>query len=263
MKRVLTRLLAVCLMVFAAVSQANHNWGGIDVCSAYRGTAPPGIDPAMLPEPRSHGAALLQQYCMQCHQLTGPGRHTAEEWPAVLERMRMLMDVSRRFRGLMGSIQMPDREELRALGEYLSVHALQPLRVTPRGAGAQAFVTACSACHTLPDPRQYPAAEWPAIIAQMQEKASVMGRAELIDVLGDPDVIAYLQRNAADSSAADFHGDGEVMPVTTTSQDAQATDYGPTRLIWLTPFFAVVALGLWRWWARRRNECRPAVVILK
>lgn len=263
MKRVLTQLLAVSLVAFAAVGQASHDWGGIDVCTAYRGTAPPGIDPATLPEAQSRGATLLQQYCTQCHQLTGPGRHTAEEWPAVLERMRMLMDVSRRFRGLMGSIQMPDREELRALGEYLSAHALQPLRVTPHGAGAQAFVTACAACHTLPDPRQHRATEWPGIIAQMQDKASVMGRAELIETLRAPGIVSYLQRNAVDGPAADLSDDGEAMPVISTLQDAQVTDYGPRRLIWLTPFFAVVALGLWRWRARRRNECRPAAVILK
>jgi mono/diheme cytochrome c family protein len=251
-KRASAYLLAVILVAFSASSQASHNWGGIDVCTAYRGTAPPGIDPATLPEPQGRGAQLLQQYCVQCHALTGPGRHTAGEWPVVLERMRMLMDVSRRFRGLMGSIQMPDAEELRALGEYLTGHALQPMRGTPRGAGAQVFMTACAACHTLPDPRQYRAAEWPQLVAQMRDKADIMGRTDLNESLASDDMLAYLQRNAADRLIADPHGNVGVAPVSTTPSDERNPQYGLERLVWLTPFFAVIGLGLWRWWVRRQ-----------
>lgn len=246
-------LLATAFVTFAATGQASHNWGGVDVCTAYRDTAPPGIDPATLPEPQGRGAQLLQQYCVQCHALTGPGRHTAEEWPAVLERMHMLMDVSRRFRGLMGSIQMPDADELRTLGEYLAAHALQPMPGTPRGAGAQAFVTACAGCHALPDPRRYEAAHWPAVVAQMQDKAGVMGRADLTEVLADSEVLAYLQRNAADRLIADPHGNAGVAPVAMAARDAHEASYGPERLVWLTPFFALIALGLWRWRAGRRS----------
>lgn len=253
MRRTLTYLLAFVLAAGAAAGQASHNWGGIDVCTAYRGTAPPGIDPAMLPEPQRRGAQLLQQYCVQCHALTGPGRHTAEEWPAVLERMRMLMDVSRRFRGLMGSIQMPDAAELRALGEYLAAHALQPMQGTPRGAGAQAFATTCAACHTLPDPHQYRAVEWPAVITQMQDKAGIMGRTDLTAALADADVLAYLQRNATDRLVIDPHGNTGVAPVAMASRDAREPGYGPERLVWLIPFFALIGLGLWRWRARRRS----------
>jgi mono/diheme cytochrome c family protein len=243
-------LLASVLGAFATMAQASHDWGGIDVCTAYRGTAPPGIEPAALPEPASRGAQLLQQYCVQCHALTGPGRHTAEEWPAVLERMNMLMDVSRRFRGLMGSIRMPAAEELRMLGEYLASHALQPLRGTPRGAGAQAFASACAACHTLPDPRGYSAAEWPAVVTQMRDKAGVMGRAELVEAMADTDVLAYLQRNATDRLVVDPHGNAGVAPVAREEGNA---GYGPERLLWLTPFFALIGLGLWRWRARNRT----------
>lgn len=245
-------MLATVFTAFSAVSQASHNWGGIDVCTAYRGTAPPGIDPVTLPEPHSRGVRLLQQYCVQCHQLTGPGRHTAEEWPVVLERMRMLMDVSRRFRGLMGSIQLPDAEELRALGEYLTGHALQPMRGTPRGVGAQAFMTACAACHTLPDPRQYRAQEWPQRVAQMQIKADIMGRTDLTESLASTDMLAFLQRNAADRLITDPHGNIGVAPVSITASDEHNPQYGLERLIWLTPFFGVIGLGLWRWWARRQ-----------
>lgn len=253
MKRTLAILLAAASVTFAATVQASHNWGGIDVCTAYRGTAPPGIDPAALPQPHGRGAQLLQQYCVQCHALTGPGRHTAEEWPAVLERMHMLMDVSRRFRGLMGSIRMPDADELRTLGNYLSAHALQPMRGTPRGAGAQAFVTACAACHALPDPGQYRAAQWPAVVVQMRDKAGVMGRADLTEVLADTEVLAYLQRNAADRLIVDPHGNAGMAPVAMAARDAREPSYGPERLLWLAPFFALTGLGLWRWRAGRRS----------
>lgn len=249
MKHAAAIALAAAFSLCAATPQASHNWGGIDVCTAYRGSAPPGIDPATLPEPHGRGAQLLQQYCVQCHALTGPGRHTAEEWPAVLERMRMLMDVSRRFRGLMGSIQMPDADELRALGEYLSAHALHPMPGTPRGAGAQSFVTACSGCHALPDPRQYRAAQWPVVVTQMQDKAGVMGRTDLTPVLSDREMLAYLQRNAADRLVVDPHGNAGVAPVV---REDRALAYGPERVLWLTPFFALIALGLWRWRARNR-----------
>lgn len=253
MRRSLSPLLAIILTVCVAASEASHNWGGIDVCTAYRGTAPPGIDPAALPEPHSRGVKLLQQYCVQCHALTGPGRHTAEEWPAVLERMRMLMDVSRRFRGLMGSIRMPDADELRALAEYLSAYALQPMQGTPRGAGAQAFVAACAACHALPDPRQYRAAHWPAVVTQMQGKAGIMGRTDLAGILADTDVLAYLQRNAADRLIVDPHGNTGAAPVAMAARDVRLPSYGPERLLWLTPVLALAALGLWRWRAGRRS----------
>jgi cytochrome c5 len=42
---------------------------------------PPGMDPALLPEPKSEGARLLTGYCNQCHNLPGPGMHIAAEWP--------------------------------------------------------------------------------------------------------------------------------------------------------------------------------------
>lgn len=54
---------------------------------------PPEIDPALLPDSQSQGALLLVRYCSQCHNLPGPGSHTAEEWPAVEERMNLRMQM--------------------------------------------------------------------------------------------------------------------------------------------------------------------------
>ncbi len=251
MKIPVTAILCFMLALAQEV-HASHDWGGIDVCRVYRDTAPPGVDPAALPEPKARGAQLLTHYCTQCHALTGPGRHTAEEWPAVLERMHMLMDVSRRFRGMMGSIELPSPDEMRVLAEYLSAHALQPLRGIPHGAGAQAFSTACAACHTLPDPRQYRAAQWPAVVRQMQVKADIMGRASVFETVASAEVVAYLQAHASDGVSVDsLVGDARDAVATTTMR---APHYGLERLVWLTPFFAVAGLGLWRWWSRRVRQ---------
>lgn len=250
-----TRLAILSCLLLVLVQtevQASHDWGGIDVCRAYRDTAPPGIDPSTLPEPQVRGAQLLTRYCTQCHALTGPGRHTAEEWPAVLERMHMLMDVSRRFRGMMGSIALPDAEEIRVLAEYLSAHALQPMRGIPHGAGAPAFTTACAACHTLPDPRQYRAAQWPAVVRQMQVKADIMGRASVFESVANAEVIAYLQAHANDGVNVDSPVGAARSAVATNTTPAPR--YGLERLVWLTPFFAAAALGLWRWWSRRVHD---------
>lgn len=244
-------IFALCLLLTAGV-QASHDWGGIDVCRAYRDTAPPGIDPVTLPESQSRGARLLQQYCVQCHALTGPGRHTADEWPAVLERMHMLMDVSRRFRGMMGSIALPNAEEMRELGRYLSAYALQPLRGTPQGPGAQAFVTACASCHTLPDPRRFPAVAWRGVVQQMQVKAGIMGRDSVFKAVASDEVIAFLERHAHDGVAVAIQD----VSTTVATETARSPRYGLERVVWLTPFFAVAGLGVWRWWARRAR--RPA-----
>lgn len=61
------------------------------------GALPPGTDPALLPEPRSEGARLLGRFCTQCHDLPGPGLHTAGEWPRVVERMKGHMAATGKF----------------------------------------------------------------------------------------------------------------------------------------------------------------------
>lgn len=246
-------LLGGLCALAAPAAQASHDWGGMDVCSVYRDTAPPGIDPAALPDAQSRGARLLQQYCVQCHALTGPGRHTAQEWPAVLERMRMLMDVSRRFRGLTGRIDVPDAEALRVLGEYLADHALQAMRTAPRGPGADAYTALCSACHALPDPGSHRAAAWPAVVGQMRDKAAIMGRAALFEPATTAAALAFLQRAETRRATADPHGSAGTVPAEALPAGAAAPRHGIERLLWLAPFFALAALGVWRWRARGRS----------
>jgi mono/diheme cytochrome c family protein len=49
------------------------------------------ISPHRLPSPDSQGALLFKDRCSQCHGLPDPGRHTAKEWPAIVEKMRRYM----------------------------------------------------------------------------------------------------------------------------------------------------------------------------
>ena len=138
---------------------------------------PPGIDPKLLPEPQSKGARLLTRYCAQCHNLSGPGMHTAEEWPAVIARMQERMNMHMQ---MMGGIVVPSAAELRTLTGYLQENALKPMDPkqfavlnTP---GGRAFRETCSQCHALPDPALHTLQEWPSVVARMQKNMAVMGK---------------------------------------------------------------------------------------
>ena len=61
---------------------------------------PPTFEPVQLPQPASRGAALVVQYCVQCHNLPNPAMHDAAKWPKVVERMVLRM----RGRGNMGEL---------------------------------------------------------------------------------------------------------------------------------------------------------------
>jgi len=120
MKRLTLVILTLCLPLPAA---ASHGWAGFDLCEVYKDKLPPGLTVAALPEPRSPGAVLLGRYCTQCHNLPGPDRHRATEWPEVTTKMFMLMDVSHRFGGLMGRVEVMQPQEQATLLAYLQQHA--------------------------------------------------------------------------------------------------------------------------------------------
>jgi hypothetical protein len=63
---------------------------------------------------------------------------------------------------------------------YLRRNAQKPLdaRKYPevnRPSG-EAFKLACQQCHVLPDPQRHTAAEWPAVVARMQQNMEWMNR---------------------------------------------------------------------------------------
>ncbi len=164
---------------------------------------PPGIDPALLPTPTSEGAKLLNLYCAQCHNLPGPGMHTAREWPPVVDRMnrRMRMMSGRGMMGMMmGRVEAPSESELQELVNYLQVHAQIPIDTTrypeldtPAG---RAFHTACSRCHALPDPQQHTTDEWPGVVARMKQNMVAMGKS-VPDEASIGEIVQFLQRHAS------------------------------------------------------------------
>jgi cytochrome c2 len=161
---------------------------------------PPPMDPAVLPDPNSEGARLLQQYCAQCHNLPGPGLHTAAEWPAVVNRMnRRMRMMGRHGMMMMERVESPSRQENVVILDYLQAHAQQPLtaRLSPalESKAGQAFRASCAQCHALPDPGQHSSWEWPAVVERMKGYITAMGKvvpneSELTAITG------FLQRHA-------------------------------------------------------------------
>ncbi len=243
----MNRLALFVLLLAAAPAFASHQWGGVDICETRRDIMPPDMSPALLPEPASQGALALQRYCVQCHYLTGPGRHTREEWTDVLRRMDTLMGVSSFYRGLLGPVAMPDAREKAALVAYLERHALRalppPAGTTPPVGAERAYRAICGDCHAVPNPRAYAEAAWPALLAKMDRHRLVMARAPLS---------AAQQTAVRDFITAAWGGppvtgsghQGAALPLPA----AAATASDPVgRAISLAVFFGLAAVGFWRW----------------
>ncbi len=73
------------------------------------------IAPGALPSPESRGAILFKNTCAQCHALPDPSMHTAQEWGAVVERMRGNMQAMAR--------RVITDQERTEIVNYLSNHA--------------------------------------------------------------------------------------------------------------------------------------------
>ncbi len=57
------------------------------------------IDPQQYPDLKSQPGQMFAIACSQCHVLPDPKRHTAREWPRVVERMRHNMTWANRVTG--------------------------------------------------------------------------------------------------------------------------------------------------------------------
>ncbi len=163
---------------------------------------PPGIDPALLPEPQSQGALLLDRYCSQCHNLPGPGTHTAEEWPEVVDRMNQRMQMMS-GPGMMGMMVVsPDESELQAILSYLQEYAQKPIDTAQYDdldtSAGRAFQSTCSLCHALPDPQQHTSEEWPAVVVRMTQNMVTQGKTVPNEATME-EIVAFLQRNAKTS----------------------------------------------------------------
>jgi cytochrome c2 len=145
---------------------------------------PPTFSAKQLPEPRSHGARLTLRYCVQCHNLANPAMHDAQKWPGIVERMVLRMEgrgnLGTLMSEMMAGVKAPSEEDTRSIVAYLRKHAQAPLDPARypevNQAAGEAFRIACNQCHVLPDPKRHTAADWPKVVARMQENMEWMNR---------------------------------------------------------------------------------------
>ena len=95
--------------------------GGMTEGMMMGGAMPRGVDPAQLPESKSTGARLVNQYCAQCHGLPTPALHSAPGWAPVVGRMNARMQWMRQNSSM--AIAAPTSDELKAILAYMQTHA--------------------------------------------------------------------------------------------------------------------------------------------
>lgn len=179
-------LLALSALTARAdeVADAKKRWGTSPHGPMLERLLPPTFEARQLPEAGSRGAQLTLRYCVQCHNLANPAMHHAEKWPAIVDRMVVRMEgrgnLGKLMAEMMAGVKAPAPEETQLLIQYLQKHAQTPLDETrypevnrPSG---EAFRRACNQCHVLPDPKRHTAAEWPGVVARMQENMEWMNR---------------------------------------------------------------------------------------
>ena len=136
------------------------------VASTGTGLPPNSYRLADLPEPQARGALLQQVYCVQCHGVSSPKMHTAEEWPILLRRMNMRMRTLRDRLGgetiegavdemLMAGLQsanIPTAEDQDSLIAYFTRHGLPAAAPGEIGEGPDdlLYMEYCSLCHEAP-----------------------------------------------------------------------------------------------------------------
>jgi cytochrome c1 len=184
------RLAAVLLLVLPSlaladeVAEAKKRWSESPHGPLLERILPPTFETRQLPEPKSRGAQLAIQYCVQCHNLPNPAMHHAAKWRSTVERMVPRMEgrgnMGKLMADMMAGVKVPSLEEVKILVAYLRKHAQKPLdpKKYPAAftAEGEPFRIACNQCHVLPDPQRYTAKEWPAVVARMQENMEWMNR---------------------------------------------------------------------------------------
>jgi hypothetical protein len=186
------KLVLVCLALFAtgafgsekALDEAKKRWAESPHGPMLERILPPTFHPEQMPERDSPGAQVLMRYCVQCHNLPNPAMHHATKWPGIVERMVLRMqgrgNMGTLMSEMMAGVKAPAEAEVNTLLDYLARHSMAPLDparypevFAPSG---EAFRLACNQCHVLPDPKRYTAAEWPRVVARMEENMQWMNR---------------------------------------------------------------------------------------
>jgi hypothetical protein len=166
------------------VEQAKKRWSESPHGPMLERILPPTFGPRQLPQPKSRGAQLVIQYCVQCHNLPNPAMHQAEKWPGIFERMVVRMrgkgNMGELMQEMMAGVEGPSADEAEALLAYLQNQSQLPFDPKkypavnrPEG---QSFKLACQQCHVLPDPQRHTASEWPAVVARMEKNMEWMNR---------------------------------------------------------------------------------------
>jgi hypothetical protein len=184
------RIAALLVLLFLRtaladeVAEAKKRWESSPHGPMLERILPPTFEARQLPEPKSRGARLTIQYCVQCHNLPNPAMHHAAKWPGIVERMVLRMEgkgnLGTLMAEMMAGVKAPGAEDTKAIVAYLRRHAQKPLDPARypdlnRRSG-EAFRVACNQCHALPDPQRYTAAQWPRVVARMQENMEWMNR---------------------------------------------------------------------------------------
>ena len=209
-----TALVVLLLAGFAAsadeMDEAKKRWESSPHGPMLERILPPTFEARQLPEQDSQGARLAMRYCVQCHNLPNPAMHHAAKWPAIVDRMVVRMEgrgnMGKLMADMMAGVKAPAPEETQALVGYLQKYAQSPLDPkrypeVNRPSG-EAFRLACNQCHVLPDPKRHTAAEWPVVVARMQQNMEWMNR--VVGSKPDPDepqlridqINAFLQKYA-------------------------------------------------------------------
>jgi hypothetical protein len=167
-----------------AIDEARKHWVESPHGPLLERILPPTFEPGQLPQPRSRGAELVVQYCVQCHNLPNPAMHNPEKWPGIVDRMVNRMrgngNLGDLMTEMMAGVRAPSEEEEKVLVAYLKRHgqrAIDSRRYPELGQpSGQSFKLACGQCHVLPDPRRHTAAEWPAVVERMERNMAWMNR---------------------------------------------------------------------------------------
>lgn len=150
---------------------------------------PPGISPGDLPDPNSPGARQVASYCGQCHSLPSPAMHSATDWPRVLRRMWLRMDMLPDSLGITTS----DEGGRGSVLGYLTANALRVSGAElPPGPGRTEFAVSCSRCHALPDIKVHSAYDWPSVFLRMERNMERM-RVSTPSVDETSRIVGYLQ----------------------------------------------------------------------
>ena len=164
-----------------------------------------------LPEPGSRAVGLQQAYCLQCHGVSSPRMHSAEEWPTLIRRMLMRGAVleSRlggpRSEGMVDAMlmaglrtaELPPAEDVDSLVAYFQRNAFAAAAADELDDSPEAalFVEKCSGCHETPSPSARGPGDAQALVARMSAMRAMLGMQQLT-AEEQARIVAFMQQSA-------------------------------------------------------------------